>query len=157
LIYCVGQGCLAAFPEDRSGFYTGMGLIALGSGGIKPLVASFMGDQFDSRTKHLGKLVFDAFYWIINVGSFAASFTMPLFIAHRGPRMAFGVPGVLMLIATVVFYSGPHRYVMVPPPPPNPDSFLRVVRTGLFATAPDHGRPGLAVAALGAVLACGAL
>ena len=157
LIYCVGQGCLAAFPDERTGFYTGMGLIALGSGGIKPLVASFMGDQFDSRTKHLGKLVFDAFYWIINVGSFAASFTMPLFMAQLGPRIAFGIPGVLMLIATVVFYSGRRRYVMVPPPPPNPDSFLRVVRTALFATAPGHGRPGLAVAALGTVLACTAL
>jgi POT family proton-dependent oligopeptide transporter len=157
LIYCMGQGCLAAFPDQRTGFYTGMGLIALGSGGIKPLVASFMGDQFDSRTKHLGKLVFDAFYWIINVGSFAASLTMPWFLDELGPRIAFGIPGMLMLIATVVFYSGRHRYVMVPPPPPNPDSFLRVVRTALFATLPGHGRPGLAVAALGAVLACGAL
>jgi proton-dependent oligopeptide transporter, POT family len=157
LIYCVGQGCLAAFPDDRTGFYTGMGLIALGSGGIKPLVASFMGDQFDSRTKHLAKLVFDAFYWIINVGSFAASFTMPLFMAQLGPRIAFGIPGVLMLIATVVFYSGRHRYVMVPPPPPNPDSLLRVVRTALSAGARGHGRPGLAVAVLGTVLALAAL
>jgi POT family proton-dependent oligopeptide transporter len=157
LIYCVGQGCLAAFPDSRPGFYTGLGLIALGSGGIKPLVASFMGDQFDSRTKHLAKLVFDAFYWIINVGSLAASFTMPWFLDQLGPRIAFGIPGALMLIATVVFYSGRHRYVMVPPPPPNPDSLLRVVRTALFATAPGRGRPGLAIAALGGVLAIGAV
>jgi POT family proton-dependent oligopeptide transporter len=156
LIYCVGQGCLAAFPEDRTGFYTGLGLIALGSGGIKPLVASFMGDQFDSRNKHLAKLVFDAFYWIINVGSFAASLTMPWFLDTLGPRIAFGIPGALMLIATVVFYGGRHRYVMVPPPPPNPDSFLRVVRTALSSAAPGRGRPGLAITVLGAVLACGA-
>jgi POT family proton-dependent oligopeptide transporter len=157
LIYCVGQGCLAAFPDDRTGFYTGLGLIALGSGGIKPLVASFMGDQFDSRTKHLAKLVFDAFYWIINVGSFAASLTMPWFLDQLGPRIAFGIPGLLMLISTVVLYSGRHRYVMVPPPPPNPDSLTRVVRTALFASMPGRGRPGLTVAALGAVLALGAL
>ncbi|HEX7840653.1 MAG TPA: hypothetical protein VF469_24415, partial [Kofleriaceae bacterium] len=80
LIYCVGQGFLSAFWDNRTGFYTGMGLIALGSGGIKPLVASFMGDQFDGRTKHLAKVVFDAFYWIINLGSLAASFTMPMFL-----------------------------------------------------------------------------
>jgi len=181
LIYCVGQGCLAAFPDDRTGFYTGLGLIALGSGGIKPLVASFMGDQFDSRTKHLAKLVFDAFYWIINVGSFAASLTMPWFLDQLGPRIAFGIPGVLMLIATVVFYIGRHRYTMVPPPPPNPDSLTRVMRTALLTTAPvttapgrgrtglivallrtmfracGGNRPGLAVAVLGAVLACGAV
>src|SRR5262245_60437314 len=53
LVYCAGQGLLALFAEpfEPSGFYIGMFLIALGSGGIKPLVASFMGDQFDSRTK----------------------------------------------------------------------------------------------------------
>jgi hypothetical protein len=55
----------------RYGFYTGLFLIALGSGGIKPLVVSSCGDQFDqTANKHLAKIVFDAFYWIINFGSF---------------------------------------------------------------------------------------
>ena len=157
LIYCVGQACLAAFATDRRGFYVGLALIALGSGGIKPLVSSFMGDQFDARTKSLAKVAFDAFYWIINLGSLSATLTMPWLIDVVDPRVAFGVPGLLMLISTVVFYSGRRRYVMVPPAPPNPDSFLRVVRTALFATVPGRGRPGLAVAALGAVLAAGAL
>jgi POT family proton-dependent oligopeptide transporter len=62
-----------------------------------------------------------------------------------------------MLIATVVFYTGRHRYTMVPPPPPNPDSLTRVMHTALLASAPDRGRPGLMVAVLGAVLACGAV
>jgi POT family proton-dependent oligopeptide transporter len=157
LIYCVGQGLLAAFSYDRIGFYTGLGLIAFGSGGIKPLVASFMGDQFDSRTKSLAKVVFDAFYWIINFGSFFASISMPWFLHELGPRIAFGIPGVLMLISTIVFYAGRHRYVMVPPSPPNPDSFTRVIRTALFAPAPGGGRPGLVVAIVGCVLAVGAL
>ncbi len=133
LIYCAGQGCLAAFPDDRTGFYTGLFLIALGSGGIKPLVSSFMGDQFDERNKHLAKLVFDAFYWIINFGSFFASLLMPALLAAFGPRVAFGLPGVLMLIATVVFVAGKNKYVMVAVAPPNPNSFLRVVWTALTA------------------------
>ena len=157
LVYCVGQGCLATFPDSRPGFYAGLGLIAFGSGGIKPLVASFMGDQFDSKTKHLAKLVFDAFYWIINFGSFFASALMPWFLADLGPRVAFGIPGVLMLVSTIVFYIGRRHYVMVPPTSADPNSFLRVARTALFAAAPGRGRPGLVVAALGCVLACGAL
>jgi len=157
LVYCVGQGCLATFPDSRPGFYAGLGLIAFGSGGIKPLVASFMGDQFDSKTKHLAKLVFDAFYWIINFGSFFASALMPWFLADLGPRVAFGIPGVLMLVSTIVFYIGRRHYVMVPPTSADPNSFLRVARTALLAAAPDRGRPGLVVAALGCVLACGAL
>jgi POT family proton-dependent oligopeptide transporter len=149
----VGQAFLSAFSYNRTGFYAGMALIAFGSGGIKPLVASFMGDQFDARNKHLAKVAFDAFYWIINFGSFGASLTMPWFVDVLGPRIAFGVPGLLMLIATIVFYSARHRYVKVPPAPSNPDSFLRVVRTALLAEIPRHGRPGLVVAGLGGALA----
>jgi POT family proton-dependent oligopeptide transporter len=81
------------FVTNRTGFYIGLGLIALGSGGIKPCVAAFVGDQFDQTNKHRAKVVFEAFYWIINFGSFFASLLMPLFLRHLGPAVAFGVPG----------------------------------------------------------------
>ena len=153
LVYCAGHGCLALFDDDRTGFYTGLFLIAFGSGGIKPLVASFMGDQFDQTNKHLAKGAFDAFYWIINFGSLFASLLMPIFLRDLGPSIAFGIPGALMLAATIVFWAGRGRYVMVPPAPPDPDSFLRVVRTALLAREPGRGRPGLVLAGLGVVLA----
>jgi POT family proton-dependent oligopeptide transporter len=156
LIYCAGHGCLALFDDNRNGFFTGLFLIALGSGGIKPLVASFVGDQFDQHNKHLAKIVFDAFYWIINFGSFFASLLMPIFLRDYGPAVAFGIPGALMLIATIVFWAGRHRYVMIPPAPPDPHSFLRVARTAVLATTPGQGRPGLALAVVGMVLAGGA-
>ncbi len=157
LVYCAGHACLAAFDTNRYGFYTGLFLIALGSGGIKPLVTAFVGDQFDQSNKHLAKLVYDAFYWIINFGSFFASFLMPIFLRRYGASVAFGIPGVLMFVATAVFFGGRKRYVMVPPPPPDPDSFLRVVRTALLARARGESRKGLALAGVGAVLASGAL
>lgn len=157
IIYCIGHGFLAAFWDNRPGFYVGLGLIALGSGGIKPLVASFMGDQFDSKNKHLAKIAFDGFYWIINFGSFFASLSMPWLLKHYGAELAFGVPGILMGVATVVFVMGRKRYVRVPPAPPNADSFMRVVMTALFTEAPGKGRPGLGVAVLGVVLAVASL
>lgn len=157
LVYCAGHACLALFDDHRTGFYSGLFLIALGSGGIKPLVASFVGDQFDQTNKHLAKIVFDAFYWIINFGSFFASLLMPIFLRHYGPSVAFGIPGVLMFVATVIFWAGRKKYVRVPPSPPNPNSFLNVVRTALAAQAPGHGRPGLMVAGIGAALAVVAL
>ena len=131
LVYCLGHLCLALFDDNRSGFYTGLALIALGSGGIKPCVASFVGDQFDQTNKHRAKVVFDAFYWIINFGSFFASFLMPIFLRGFGPSVAFGIPGALMFIATVIFWLGRKHYVLVPPAPPNPHSFLNVSRTAL--------------------------
>jgi POT family proton-dependent oligopeptide transporter len=157
LIYCAGHGCLALFPHDVTGFYVGLGLIAFGSGGIKPLVASFMGDQFDSKNKHLAKIAFDAFYWMINFGSLFASWLMPWFLADFGPEVAFGIPGLLMLIATIVFWAGRRHYVLVPPAPPDPHSFTRVVRTALFTSAPGLGRAGLGLAIFGCVLAVGAI
>lgn len=150
LLYCLGHACLAVFENNRAGFYTGLGLIALGSGGIKPCVASFVGDQFDQRNKHRAKVVFDAFYWIINFGSFFASLLMPIFLKKYGASVAFGIPGVLMFIATVILWLGRRSYVMVPPAPPNPDSFLNVSRTALAS-----GQRGRVLAITGVVLALG--
>jgi POT family proton-dependent oligopeptide transporter len=153
LIYCAGHACLALFEDSVNGFYAGLFLIALGAGGIKPLVASFVGDQFDSRTKHLAKIVFDAFYWIINFGSFFASLLMPIFLVSYGPSIAFGIPGALMLVATIVLWLARKSYVIVPVSPNNPDSFMRVVRTALTTKDAARGNLGTVIALLGAVLA----
>jgi POT family proton-dependent oligopeptide transporter len=153
LIYCAGHACLALFENDKTGFYTGLFLIALGSGGIKPLVVSFCGDQFTSANKHLAKIVFDAFYWTINFGSFFASLLMPLFLRNFGPAVAFGIPGVLMFIATILFWLGRKQYVRVPPTRgEDPHAFFHVARTALTTAVAGQGRPGLLVAGVGAAL-----
>ncbi|MES2261514.1 MAG: oligopeptide:H+ symporter [Pseudomonadota bacterium] len=151
LVYVCGHACLAIFEDNLQGFYAGLFLIALGSGGIKPLVSAFVGDQFDQTNKNKAKLVYDAFYWMINFGSFFASLLMPVFLRDLGPAVAFGIPGLLMLIATVVFWSGNKRYIHVQPAEPSPDSFTRVARTALLTKKPGQSRPGLAVAIAGAV------
>ena len=153
LVYCVGQACLAMFVTNRIGFYVGLSLIALGSGGIKPCVAAFVGDQFDQTNKHRAKVVFDAFYWIINFGSFFASLLMPIFLQQLGPAFAFGVPGVLMFISTVILWLGRKQYVMVPPAPPNPHSFLRVSRDAIASGIRGQVLAAIAVAtAIGSFL-----
>jgi proton-dependent oligopeptide transporter, POT family len=150
LVYCAGHACLATFESNRTGFYTGLALIALGSGGIKPCVAAFVGDQFDQTNKHRAKVVFDSFYWIINFGSFFASLLMPIFLRSYGPRVAFCIPGALMFIATVVLWIGRKQYVMVPPAHTNPDSFLNVCRT---AIASGTGGRVLAIIGVAAAIA----
>ena len=155
LVYCLGNALLAIFPNNVMGFYAGLLLIALGSGGIKPLVASFVGDQFDSTNKHRAKGVFDAFYWIINFGSFFASLLMPMALRSFGPSVAFGIPGVLMFIATFVFWLGRKQYVRVPPAAPSPDSFFSVVRTALGNHTEGHSHLGSFVAGLGLALGLG--
>ncbi len=132
IVYCVGQALLAFSIDSKPGFYTGLFLIALGSGGIKPCVSSFVGDQFDQTNKHLAKLVFDAFYFIINFGSFFASLLIPPLLKSGYVRLAFGVPAILMALSTVVLFAGRKRYVNVPPAGKDPNSFMSVCLTVLF-------------------------
>lgn len=155
LLYCIGQGLLALFVDNRIGFYSGLFLIALGSGGIKPLVASFMGDQFDQSNKNLARIAFDAFYWIINFGSLFASLLMPIALKNHSPELAFGIPGILMFIATIFFWMGRKRYVHVAPAPANPHSFLNVAKTALFT--PGGSNLGTYIAYVGFALAIAAL
>eukprot|EP01041_Mallomonas_annulata_P028148 gene28148-49960_t len=89
LVYVCGHACLAIFEDNLQGFYFGLFLIAFGAGGIKPLVSAFVGDQFDQTNKNRAKTVYDAFYWMINFGSFFASLLMPLFLKNLGPAIAF--------------------------------------------------------------------
>ena len=144
LLYCCGHACLAIFENNLRGFYFGLFLIALGSGGIKPLVSSFVGDQFDKSNRSMAQKVYDAFYWIINFGSFFASLLMPLILKAWGASVAFGLPGLLMLAATLILWSGRKKYVHQPARGANPHSFLKVVLTALKA-----GGLGLAVAVIG--------
>jgi POT family proton-dependent oligopeptide transporter len=93
----------------------GLGLIAVGSGGIKPCVSSNVGDQFGPKNQHLVSKAFGWFYFSVNFGSFFSISLVPVLLQHYGPKVAFGLPAVLMLIATVIFWSGRHKFVHVPP------------------------------------------
>lgn len=114
LVYCMGHLTLA-LDDTRAGLALGLGLIAVGSGGIKPCVSAHVGDQFGHTNADLLPKVFGWFYFAINVGALASIlFAEPLL--HRfGPSVAFGVPGVLMALATVFFWMGRHKFVHIPP------------------------------------------
>lgn len=114
VVYCLGHLALA-LDDTRTGLAIGLSLIALGSGGIKPCVSANVGDQFGEQNKHLLERVFGWFYFSINFGSFFSTMLTPVLLDRYGPQVAFAVPGVLMFVATVVFWLGRHRYTHVPP------------------------------------------
>lgn len=114
LVYCLGHLSLA-LDDTRVGLAVGLTLIAVGAGGIKPCVSANVGDQFGVRNQHLLPKIFGWFYFSINFGSFFSTLLTPWLLDRFGPRVAFGVPGVLMFIATVIFWMGRHQYVRVPP------------------------------------------
>jgi POT family proton-dependent oligopeptide transporter len=116
LIYCLGPLFLA-LDHTRFGLYTGLILIAIGTGGIKPCVSAHVGDQFGNSNQHLLTKVFGWFYFSINFGSFVSTLLTPVLLRDPrfGPTWAFGVPAVLMFVATAVFWMGRHKFVHIPP------------------------------------------
>ncbi|XP_069576930.1 solute carrier family 15 member 2 [Brachyistius frenatus] len=99
----------------------GLILIAFGTGGIKPCVAAFGGDQFDEEHVSERQKFFSIFYMSINAGSLLSTVITPIL---RGDvqcfggdcyALAFGVPAVLMILALVVFISGSSLYKRTPP------------------------------------------
>lgn len=117
LVYCAGHAalaCMGVFGNSSVWLMAGLGLIALGSGGIKPCVSAHVGDQFGERNAHLLPQIFNWFYFSINIGAFVSMLLTPWLMEWHGPHWAFGVPGVLMAIATLLFWMGRHRFIHVP-------------------------------------------
>lgn len=114
LVYCLGHLALS-IDNTLMGLLLGQGLIALGAGGIKPCVSAHVGDQFGAGNQYLIGKVFSWFYFSINLGAFAAMLLIPWLLDHFGPSAAFGVPGILMLVATLIFWSGRYQFIHIKP------------------------------------------
>ncbi len=131
---------VAHMIEPRYLLAVGLLLIAIGAGGIKPCVSTNVGDQFGESNKHLLTRIFNWFYFSINAGSAISTLLIPWllepykaasggFIAKlppatvnflespnlHSPDIAFGLPGVFMAIATVIFWLGRKKFVHIPP------------------------------------------
>jgi proton-dependent oligopeptide transporter, POT family len=136
IVYCFGHLALA-LNHTRLGLTLGLGLIAMGAGGIKPCVSANVGDQFGATNQHLLPRIFNWFYFSINFGSAFSTLLIPWLLDPyqpsasmaaalpgwvvrflkwvHGPDIAFGTPGILMFIATVIFWMGRKKFVHLPP------------------------------------------
>ena len=135
MVYCLGHLCLAFMGVGGSvqiWLLTGLGLIALGAGGIKPCVSAHVGDQFGKQNQHLLTKIFNIFYLSINFGAVISNLSIPLILKWYGPHLAFGLPGILMAMATFMFWLGRNKFIHVPP---HGESFFEELksREGLVA------------------------
>lgn len=111
----------------------GLVLIAFGSGGIKPCVAAFGGEQFQlpQQAKQLG-IFFSLFYFAINLGSLISTSVTPILredVKCFGMidcfPLGFGLPAALMAVSILIFLSGKFLYKIVPP---QGNMFLKVCK-----------------------------
>lgn len=114
IVYVLGHLALA-IDESRTGLAIGLTLIAIGAGGIKPCVSAHVGDQFEEKNKSLLEKMFGYFYFSINLGAAISTILIPVMLDKFGPHVAFGLPGLLMLLATIVFWMGRKKFIAIPP------------------------------------------
>ncbi|XP_033222641.1 solute carrier family 15 member 1-like [Belonocnema kinseyi] len=129
VVYIIGNilMCIAATPPISFWpicmTFIGLLFIASGTGGIKPCVAAFGGDQFHlpKEEKYLQKF-FSIFYFTINFGGFlgmilipALNTTITCFGDDTCYALGFGFPATLMIIALLLFRLGrPHYRLKYP-------------------------------------------
>ncbi|KAJ8937546.1 hypothetical protein NQ318_002763 [Aromia moschata] len=129
IVYAAGSIVLALASADpiglpQEGFsILGLFLIAIGTGGIKPCVSAFGGDQFVIPEQELQLArFFSLFYFSINAGSLISTFFTPILRnnVHCFDRdscfpLAFAVPGALMILSVVIFVLGRPLYKVKKP------------------------------------------
>jgi proton-dependent oligopeptide transporter, POT family len=117
LVYVIGCGSLALFGNTPIALAASLFLVGFGTGGIKPCVSTNVGDQFSAKNKHLIERAFSWFYLAINAGSSISIWVCPILLKNPayGPKVAFGLPAVMMLFASLIFFFGRQRYAHVPP------------------------------------------
>jgi len=113
LVYCVGFIALT-LDHTRLGLGVGLVLMAVGSGIIKPCVSANVGDQFGKTNERLIPRVYAWFYFSINLGAFISMFLCPWLLDRFGPYIGFGVPAVLMIVATIAYWLGRRKLVHIP-------------------------------------------
>jgi len=103
LLLCVGHGVLA-IPQSWA-FFTGLLLIVLGVGGLKPNISTMVGGLYKEGDIRRDS-GFTIFYIGINIGAFLASITVGLVAYYYGWHYGFGLAGIGMLVGQVVFIWG---------------------------------------------------
>ncbi len=147
LVYCLGHLVLSLGESTLTGMMWGLGLIAIGSGGIKPCVSAHVGDQFGKGNWNLIDKVFQMFYFIINFGSLFSTLLIPFIYEWEKNNLnwsinigghsyktslAFAIPGILMFIATIAFWMGRKVFVHVPPKPGGKLGLMDTVSSSLL-------------------------
>ncbi|MCA1751792.1 MAG: peptide MFS transporter [Flavobacteriales bacterium] len=103
LLLCAGHGVLAI--DAPWAFFTGLALIVVGVGGLKPNISTMVGGLYppgdDRRDKG-----FTIFYIGINVGAFLSALAVGYVGEVYGWHYGFGMAGIGMLLGQAVFMWG---------------------------------------------------
>jgi POT family proton-dependent oligopeptide transporter len=103
LLLCLGHGILAI--DAQWAFFTGLILIVLGVGMLKPNISTMVGGLYkegDDR-RDIG---FYVFYIGINLGAFLGALIVGIVAAKWGWHYGFGLAGIGMALGQVMYFYG---------------------------------------------------
>lgn len=103
LLLCAGHGTLA-IPSETA-FFTGLVLIILGVGCLKPNISTMVGGLYKPGDIRRDQ-GFTIFYIGINIGAFLAGFTVAYVAYYWGWHAGFGLAGIGMLLGQIVYMMG---------------------------------------------------
>ena len=103
LLLCAGHGILAV--EALWAFYTGLGLIVLGVGCLKPNISTMVGGLYGENDKRRD-MGFYIFYMGINLGAAAAALIVGYVGEKIGWHYGFGLAGIGMLLGQLTYVFG---------------------------------------------------
>lgn len=90
-------------------------LMSIGAGGIRPCSLAFGADQVDKRDNPKNERILESFfswYYASAAVSVIIALTGIVYIQdHLGWRLGFGVPAILMFLATILFFLASSLYV----------------------------------------------
>ncbi|KAF8787159.1 Solute carrier family 15 member 2 like protein [Argiope bruennichi] len=99
----------------------GLILVALSSGGLKPCLSAFGGDQFENHQEKEREQYYTLFYFFLHFGNITASFLIPFlrsrvscFESATCYPLAFGITALLNIIGTIVLILSKPLYRIIP-------------------------------------------
>ena len=103
LLLCAGHGILAVDAEWA--FFTGLILIVVGVGFLKPNISTMVGGLY-KKGDNKRDTGFYIFYMGINIGAFLGALTVGAVAAKYGWHYGFGLAGIGMAIGQLVYFYG---------------------------------------------------
>ncbi|XP_038686952.1 protein NRT1/ PTR FAMILY 2.11-like isoform X2 [Tripterygium wilfordii] len=119
--HCVDKDsgeCSGATPWQMTFLISGLGLLVVGAGGIRPCNLAFGADQFNPNTESGKRNISSFFNWYYFTFTFAMMVSLTFIVyVQSDVSWAWGlaIPAFMMLMSCLLFFMGSKLYVKIKP------------------------------------------
>lgn len=110
--------CPGATPWQLAFLFSGLGLMVIGAGGIRPCNLAFGADQFNPNTESGKKGITSFFNWYYFTFTFAMMISLTIIVYVQSDMSwawGLGIPAFMMFLSCAMFFLGSRLYMKVKP------------------------------------------